>query len=69
MSTRLSCSALSLNVSILNPNDVLLALLSCLELAADHPSRSLAEEAQADLLRFAQQLVNTIEQDRAEVVS
>ena len=62
MSTRPACSALSLNVSILNPNDVLLALLSCLELAADHPSRSLAKDAQADLLRFAQQLVNAIEQ-------
>ena len=45
-----------------NLQDLLLALLECLELASDHPDRALDPAFQAVLLRFAQQLVNAIEQ-------
>lgn len=39
-----------------NLQDLLLALLECLELASDHPDRALDPAFQAVLLRFAQAL-------------
>lgn len=39
-----------------NIQDLLLAVLDCLELAADHPDRALDPTFQAVLLRFAQAL-------------
>ena len=43
-----------------NIQDLLLAVLECLELAADHPDRTIDSSSQAILLRFAQALVLTL---------
>lgn len=50
-----------------NIQDLLLAVLDCLELAADHPDRALDPTFQAVLLRFAQALTLTLmESDESE---
>lgn len=68
MSNQPSHSERSLTIPVFNPNDVLLALLACLELAVDHPSRSreLSTVEQSDLLRFAHRLAQAIEQGESD---
>ncbi|ABQ13720.1 hypothetical protein [Dichelobacter nodosus] len=57
-------------ITILNPDHVLLSLLSCLELAADHPDRELDHETQADLLRLAYHLTQAcFEKNAAETAA
>lgn len=55
MQTHTSSAPLYVN-HIDNIKDLLLAVLDCLELAADHPDRTIDPASQAVLLRFAQAL-------------
>lgn len=66
MQTHTSSAPLYVN-HIDNLQDLLLALLECLELASDHPDRALDPAFQAVLLRFAQALTLTLmESDESE---
>ncbi|AXM45826.1 hypothetical protein [Dichelobacter nodosus] len=56
-------------ITILNPDHVLLSLLSCLELAADHPDRELNHDMQSDLLRLAYHLTQALIAQNAAAIA